>query len=378
LDFSRFADMDVIDGHIHFRHFRRVAGLLTLVEGVPYARVHALSMPNRKRINDNPAVIWLKALHPDRAFISAGLDYGEAFADLKHASENLASQVKMLKSVGFDGLKMYASSPKSRKWLQVPLDAPAYEGLWATLEELEIPVLSHVAQPEAFWDPVRVPDWASRSMEGGYLDDSFPSKETLYTEMDRVLDQHPSLRLVLAHFYFLSADLERAGRFLEAHPSVRFDLTPGLEMLNNLSSNRDEAREFFMTYQDRLIYGTDITSADLALGDEEGLKTSLAKAWVVRAFLENEGSFLPPEEIGFWLYPRTDRFRGLALPHDVLSKIYRTNFERLYGAKPVPLNREAAIVELGRLAAAYAEKVDDPESENQARRVADQLRRNAY
>lgn len=106
------------------------------------------------------------------------------------------------------------------------------------------------------------------------------------------------------------------------------------------------------------------------------MNTSLAKAWVVRAFLESETPFLPPEEIGFWLYPRTDRFHGLALPRDVLEKIYRTNFERLYGSTPAALDREAAVVELERLAEAHAERTHEPADENQARQVADQLRRN--
>ena len=126
MDFSRFADMDVIDGHMHFRHYRRVESLVTMMGAVPYAHIHALSMPDRERVNDNPAVLWLKALCPDRAFISAGLDYVHTFADLEHASERLASQVEMFKSIGFDGLKMYASAPRSCKWFQVPLGAPEY------------------------------------------------------------------------------------------------------------------------------------------------------------------------------------------------------------------------------------------------------------
>ena len=41
---------------------------------------------------------------------------------------------------------------------------------------------------------------------------------------------------------------------------------------------------------------------------------------------------------------------GLALPRRMLEKIYRANFERLYGTAPRPLNREAAIAELERMA----------------------------
>jgi hypothetical protein len=53
------------------------------------------------------------------------------------------------------------------------------------------------------------------------------------------------------------------------------------------------------------------------------MNTSLAKAWVVRAFLERDDLLAPPEEIGFWLYPDLDGFQRLDLPRDVLEKIYR-------------------------------------------------------
>lgn len=58
-----------------------------------------------------------------------------------------------------------------------------------------------------------------------------------------------------------------------------------------------------LNLQQPLIYGTDITSTDLEDSSQFGVNTSLAKAWVVRAFLETDEAFVPPEEIDFWLYP---------------------------------------------------------------------------
>ena len=127
-------------------------------------------------------------------------------ADPARASENLANQIAMLKEVGFDGLKMVEGTPRNRKWLQIPFDAPEYEGMWTALEELELPLLFHVADPEEFWDRTRLPKWAQTSGRD-YEDPAYPLKEELYAEMDRVLERHPNLKLILAHFYFLSADL---------------------------------------------------------------------------------------------------------------------------------------------------------------------------
>ena len=374
MDFSHFVDEPVIDGHVHLKHPGRLGGILQVMGAVPYTRANLLSMPDREMINQNPAVIRFKAHFPGRAYISAGLDYTRFVSDPAEAAEDLAAQVQEFRAIGFDGLKMYAAEPRSRKWLHVPVDAPEYEPVWARLEALEMPVLSHVAQPEEFWDESRIPAWA-KDDERSFSDDNvFPLKEDLYAEMDRVLERHPALKLVLAHFYFLSADLERASRFLDAHPSVCFDLTPGLEMLNNLSLNRDAAREFVIKYQDRLIYGTDITSKDLEEGDEVGLRTSLAKAWVLRAFLEMDGPFMPPDEIDFWLYEGTGSFRGLDLPRDVLRKIYRANFERVYDPEPAALDRERTISALERFASILDVRAGGAAEGNPARRVADELR----
>ena len=373
MDLQHFADVPVIDAHIHCKHSDRMGGILALMEGVPYTRVNLLSMPDREQINHNPAVIRFKSDYPDSAYISGGLDYVQAFADRERASQSLASQVETLKAIGFDGLKMYASSPRSRKWLKVPLDAPEYVGFWAKLEELGMPILTHVAAPEEFWNEERVPDWARSHIQGGYYDDSFPLKEELYGEIDHVLERYPGLKFVFAHFYFLSADLKRAGDFLDVHPSVSFDLTPGLEMCNNFARNPDAARAFLIQYQDRLIYGTDITSMDLTAGDRPGLNKSLGTAWVVRSLLETDDLFRPPEDLDYWLYPDLDGFRGLDLPRETLEKIYRTNFERLYGPLPAPLDRERAIVELERLAASLDAQGDDQGVENQARQVANEL-----
>ena len=373
MDFSRLTDIPVIDGHIHFRHPERADSIFAVMDTVPFARVHLLSTIKRESTNDNPAVIHFKAHHPDAAYISGALDYSQLPSDPARASENLANQIVMLKEVGFDGLKMVEGTPRNRKWLQIPSDAPEYEGMWAALEELGLPLLYHVADPEEFWDRTQLPAWAQTSGRD-YEDPAYPLKEELYAEMDRVLERHPNLKLLLAHFYFLSADLERAGEFLDAHPNVDFDLTPGLEMINNFSRNRDGAREFFVQYQDRLIYGTDITSGDLKAGDQYGMTGSLGKAWVVRCLLETDDAFVPPEELGHWLYAPLEGFRGLDLPREALVKIYRTNFERTYGPAPLPLDRDRAIVELERMAAAFDAQASEEPGEDPARQVAAELK----
>jgi hypothetical protein len=373
IDFSAFADVPVIDGHMHFAHLEQMDNVLRIMDTVPMAWVNLVSTPNPTAINWNPALIDFKAHCPGRAYTCGGLDYSQILAPggLASAPGALADQIATLKAIGFDGLKLIEGKPTARKRIPIPLDAPEYEGMWAALEEHDMPIIWHVADPEEFWDEKRCPDWA-RTRGWMYGDGTFPTKESLYAEADHVLARHPTLKVVFAHFYFLSPDLERAGRFLDAHPTVCFDLTPGIEMYNNLSVTPDASRAFFDQYQDRLVYGTDITSRGLQRGDA-GMQRALATAWLVRSFLERDDVFTVPGERREWLAPGLDGFCALGLPRETASKIYHENFQRLFGAAPAPLDREKALDELERMAAIIDRQAGDERVDNLARRVADRL-----
>jgi predicted TIM-barrel fold metal-dependent hydrolase len=347
---TRLANLPVIDGHIHFNHLAQLNDVAALIDAAPLLRANLVCTPNPEPINHNPALIVFKARYPDRAYISGALDYSEVLAHPARMPEILASQVYALHEIGFDGLKMTEGKPTKRKWLPFPLDAPPYDGVWTALETLGMPVLLHVGDPEAYWDPKRCPERA-RSRGWFYGDGTFPSKEALHAEIGHVLERHPRLKAILAHFHFLSADLERAGRLLDAYPNVCLDLAPGSEMYNRFTRSHDQSRSFFLRYQERLIYGTDTTTGGMARDGDRGVERALERAWVVRTFLETTEAFSPPDELQRWLEGDLDRFRGLGLPREALARIYRTNMERMYGSTPAPLDRERALALVRRMAA---------------------------
>ena len=192
-------------------------------------------------------------------------------------------------------------------------------------------------------------------------------KEDLYAEVDEVLARHPGLAIIFAHFYFLSADLVRAARFLDEHPAVCFDLAPGIEMLYNISRSPETGREFFVRYADRIVFGTDLSS-DLTV-DEARMRAGIVFRW-----LETDDTFRVPEAADFLLGPPEDGvIRGMSLPEGVLAKIYRKNFSRVVADQPRALNVPAAIDECRRLAAMAESLSGDPAEESEAGRVAAQL-----
>jgi len=378
MDFSRFADIPVVDGHIHFPHKELMDDFLAVMDTLGLARANLVGLPDPQMVNQNPALIHFKAHWPDRVYICGALDYTQFWADAARGPESLADQIAALKAIGFDGLKLVEGKPMVRKLLGLPFDGAEYARMWAALEDLGLPVVFHVGDPEEFWDADRCPDWA-RNRGWFYGDGTYSLKEDLYAEVDRVLARQPGLKVILAHFYFLSADLARAGAFLDAHPHVCFDLTPGVEMYLNFASNLDAARDFFVRYQDRLIYGTDIGAIATMADPSQGLDRaeSLGRAWVVRQFLETDETFTAPEGVGHWLGMDAGGFHGIALPADVLVKIYRANLERVFGPAPVPLDRDAALAELERLAATIDVLSGGEAVESPARQVAREMQEGA-
>ncbi|MCM8756957.1 MAG: amidohydrolase, partial [Candidatus Omnitrophica bacterium] len=84
-----------------------------------------------------------------------------------------------------------------------------------------------------------------------------PSKEHFHKIAENVLMKFPKLKVIFAHFYFLSSDLERLGLLLETYPHLYLDIAPGTEMFINFSKHLDKTREFFIRYQDRILYARD-------------------------------------------------------------------------------------------------------------------------
>lgn len=372
MDFRTLADIPVTDGHVHFAHLERMSAVLEVMGSAGVAKINLVSLPDAANNNHNAALLGFKLRHPEQVYISGALDYLEARADRGRLPEMLANQVARLKAVGFDGIKLIEGKPTMRKWAGFSLDAPEYQGMWAEVERHDLPVVWHVADPEEFWDWERCPEWA-RSSGWCYAAGQHPAKEQLYAEADHVLRRNPGLRIIFAHFYFLSADLRRAGALLDAHPNVSFDLTPGIEMYNNFTRKNDAAREFFIRYQDRLIYGTDISSDTLGSG-RQGMFNSLGAAWLVRSFLEQEGEFWMPLAMSHWLDRDLEAFCGLGLPRPLLEKIYFRNFERMFGLAPKRLHLDSAVNEMERLASVIDARPRNHAFQNQARRVAVWLR----
>lgn len=329
MDFSSLRDLPVIDCHVHFRPDAKDPARDIAAFDAFSSEVMAAGRLSQMYLSGDWSAICLKARKPGRFYAGAAVAWGGT-GDV--VVPKWKQELEDLMAAGFDGVGEMGSKPAPRDTMNM-LAGPYYTGFWRYCDSRRVPVLCHVADPEEFWDDALAPAWARE--QGWTYDSRFPTKRELHDDLATVLGRHPEMSIVVAHFGFLSADIDAAGAFFGRYAHAALDLAPGIELLWNMSAARDRWREFFVAHQDRILFGTDIAPW-------QSVPEALARIWTVRTFLESDGEFVTPPEADR-LMTRYDRpFRGLGLPHEVLAKIYAGNFQRVFGRSARPIDTRSA------------------------------------
>ena len=335
LDFKALSKLPIIDGHLHVWKGYQPDQIWDTLKLSGVQRCNALSLNNFEAGGTlNEEALYFKKASNGLAYAFGSLDYSVHLQGGGMYPEDLVLQAGQLKALGYDGIKMWEGKPLAYITLPEPLDGGFFDPFFAWVEENGFPIILHLADAPRFWDPTRkgLDPWS-------FADEPFPSRQKMYAELENILDRHPELKLILAHFLFLWDELDEARRILDAHPAIAFDLTPGVQGYVQMSREVAAARQFFLDYQDRLIYGTDIGALPLLNSEIEFIPGREAmQPWLVRSFLEMEWDIPFPEQVGITKNAFAgERLGGLALPTSALEKIYRLNFERLVGSTPVKI-----------------------------------------
>lgn len=356
---------EIVDSHVHMAGLDTEQSLLSIRKAAGIDKMALVAIQDPEAGSGLAAAVYMKSCHPGGFFVFAGLNHAGQLSGGEVPGQTLTEQVEANVKMGCDGIKMIEGKPTSRQRVDIPVTDDYFREYWAQVEELKLPVVWHVNDPEEFWDPNRIPKWA-KERGWGYSPDDV-QKEELYGEVEEILQRHPQLRVTFAHFYFLSADLPRASCFLDKHPTVRFDLAPGIEMLYNISEDPETGRDFFINYADRIVFGTDIAS-------DVTVEKGRIRAGMMFRWLESDDTFRSPEQADFLLGPPEDGIiRGLHLPPEVLDKIYRENFVERAGERPCPLDIGAAVEQLERTARIAEDLSGHRKEETEAARVAKRL-----
>jgi predicted TIM-barrel fold metal-dependent hydrolase len=248
-----------------------------------------------------------------------------ATAHLEEAIAHGARAVKVWKNVGM--------SFRDGNGQLVMLDAPGFDPVWRKIEALGVPLIGHLGEPRNCWLPL---DQMTTENDRGYFRDhpeyymylhpEMPSYEDQIAARNRFLDRAPArLRFVGAHLASLEWSVDELGRFLDKYPQAVVDMAARMTNLQAQSGEHyDAVREFFIRYQDRILYATDLTqSAEVAPAE---MAQEAATVW--RA----DWKYLATGETQNVEALRRD-VRGLSLPRTVIDKIYYANAQAAFSLK---------------------------------------------
>lgn len=230
-----------------------------------------------------------------------------------------AERLRRDHELGARGLKIFKSFGLELRDSQgrlLRVDDPRWDPIWEASGRLGMPVLIHVADPVAFFEPIdqanerweelhRHPDWSFHGRD-------FPTHEDLLGQLLTVVRRHPRTTFIAAHFANNAEDLAAVGRWLDAHPNLHVDIA---SRINELGRQPFTARAFFLEHPDRILFGT----------DGPWPAERITSYW---RFHETRDEYFPYSEKefppqGFW------RIYGLDLPDDVLRNVYYENAERI-------------------------------------------------
>jgi predicted TIM-barrel fold metal-dependent hydrolase len=232
-----------------------------------------------------------------------------------------ARGVKIWKNVGL--------AEKNADGQLIMLDDPGLAPVAERVRALGIPLIDHQGEPRNCWLPM---DQMTTDNDREYfrehpeyymyLHPDQPGYEDLMGARDRFVAAHPSLRFVGAHLASLEYDVDRIAAFLDRFPNANVDMAARMSQVQYQSvRDREKVRNFFIRYQDRLLYGTDLTygpDADAAQFRREA-HAVWSSDWRYLATGETQHVDMIDADV-----------RGLALPRAVIDKIYYANAVRTF------------------------------------------------
>jgi len=316
------AKFPAIDAHVHLGNRRghwAVEDVEALIDRMNQCNIKAIV-----NLDGGPGDLLKQNLerykepYPDRFAVLARNDWA---ACVRPGWEDiLPRQFEEAVAAGADGMKVSKTlglRARDERGILLRVDDERLDPLWDTAGRLGVPVLIHVADPVAFftpldrfnerWDELHLhPDWT-------WYHPQYPGFMTLMEQQANLLARHPETIFQSAHVASYAENLQWVGEQLDTYPNLYVDIS---ERIAELGRQPYTAREWFIKYQDRIVFGTDRNPMG---------------PWYEIYFrcLETFDEYFPhgPEQP-----PRQGRWNiyGLGLPDEVLEKIYHKNAEKYY------------------------------------------------
>jgi hypothetical protein len=216
-------------------------------------------------------------------------------------------RIEAFYNLGSRILKIHAA-PQTMASRGYTLESESIQRVLKEAVDRKMAVMTHLGDPDT-WYAAKYTDHAK-----------YGTRDEHYQMWERVLEQFRGHPWVGAHMGGNPENLPRLQHLLDTYPDLMLDMSATRWMVREISARRDAARDFVIRNQDRLLFGSDQVS-----GDDRGFDFLASRWWTHRKLWETayqgDMPILDPDLPDDQQPP----LRGLALPDDVLQKLYHDN-----------------------------------------------------
>ena len=243
---------------------------------------------------------------------------------IAHLNSNIsggAVSVKLWKNIGM------TERDKAGKFIMV--DDPALKPVIDFIISKGLPITGHLGEPRNCWLPLAEMTvrgdssyFAENPQYHMFLHPEYPSYEDQINARDHLLELHPDLTFIGCHLGSLEWNVNELAKRLDKFPNMAVDMAARICHLEYQSAkDREKVRNFCIKYQDRLLYGTDLSSND----NKDSVKL---ESWIHDTWMDDWKYFTTNDEMKTANF--IGSFRGLQLPKEVVRKIYSENAIKWY------------------------------------------------
>ena len=251
---------------------------------------------------------------PKRFGLFLNIDF-ETIDDINFTSTQIAL-IDSASAAGVMGLKVYKSlglTDLDSDGNRIAVNDSRLDAIWNACGENGIPVLIHSGEPASFWNPKDKFNerWLElRQKPSRYRDpQTNPSFEAVLAEQHDIFRKHPNTTFINAHLGWMGNDLDRLENHLATYPNVMTEIGA---VLAELGRQPKRARQFFVRYQDRILFGKD--------------SYNVSEYYTYFRVLETDDEYFDyyRKRHAHW------KMYGLALPDSILQKLYYKNALELF------------------------------------------------
>jgi len=238
---------------------------------------------------------------------------------LKNSFDQGAIAVKVWKNIGM--------SLRDKQGKFIMIDSPRLDTIIDFIAKNKITLIGHLGEPKNCWLPIDQMTVAgdkqyfkSQPQYHMFLHPEFPSYEDQVNARDHMLDKHPDVTFIGAHLGSLEWDVDEIARRLDKYPNMAVETAARVSHLQHQGvSNHKKVYDFFIKYQDRIMYGSDL-EVDDKMDSLQAVQRAHERWFGHWKFFTSNETLTDPEVTG--------SYKGLHLPKEVVDKFYFKNAQK--------------------------------------------------